>query len=484
MQPLEPDPTVGRFERIASHGFGCGHNTYAHSMAWFQDHLYVGTTVHTLCLVRAAPPKTPAALDPWPVPVPGDLFSLDLRAQIWRYSPDSARWQRAYISPIISGRGGKEVARDLGYRGMAVCRGDGEARPSLFVSAGSSASRGIGAHFLRSANGVDFEPWSVPGLGDPDVVSFRALAAFRGRLFTSPAGMARAWNVSSRPAVLECRDLDSGAWQEVSKPGFGDVENRSIFELEVFNGQLYAGTTNPKRGYEVWRTDAEGKPPYRWRRVVERGAYRGPLNEGVTSMCVHGDALYVGSGIQHGGYDRNFGVGPAAAEVIRIHPDDSWDLVVGSPRKTRKGFKAPSSGLGPGFNNFFIGYIWSMASYAGRLYVGTFDSSIFLRFATGERVTKWLRRVGAETVVGAEGGFDLWSSTDGVTWNLVTRTGFGNPYNYGARTMTASPAGLFVGTANPFGPEVAVRRGNGWQYELNTEGGLEVWMQRNGRVPS
>ena len=102
MQPLERDPAGGRFERIASHGFGCGHNTYAHSMAWFQDHLYVGTTVHTLCLVRAAPPKTPAALDPWPVPVPGDLFSLDLRAQIWRYSPATARWRRSARS-VTSG---------------------------------------------------------------------------------------------------------------------------------------------------------------------------------------------------------------------------------------------------------------------------------------------------------------------------------------------------------------------------------------------
>lgn len=477
--PGNDEPGHQDFARIAWHGFGQGHNTYAHSMAWFEDHLYVGTTVHTLCLVRAAPPKTPAALNPWPVRVPSDIFSLDLRAQIWRYDPKMARWKRVYISPIIVGRGDLEVARDLGYRGMTVCKGDGVGQPSLFVSGGSSASRGIGAQFLRTTNGTDFEPWSQPGLGDADVVSFRALEAFRGRLFTSPAGMARAWNVSSRPAVLECRDLESGEWFEASKPGFGDTENRSIFEMAVFGDFLYAGTTNPKYGFQVWKTDGEGRPPYRWKKVIDHGASRGPLNEGVTTMCAHDGALYVGGGIQHGGYDRNFGVGPASAEVIRIFPDDSWELVVGSPRKTRQGFKTPLSGLGPGFNNFFIGYIWSMASFGGRLYVGTFDSSVFLRFATGERVTHWLRKIGAETVVSREGGFDLWSSADGKDWSLITRTGFGNPYNYGARTMVSSPAGLFVGTANPFGPEVAVKHGDDWRYEVNTNGGCEVWMRKD-----
>lgn len=464
-----------RFRPVAVGGFGTGHHTYAHSMAWFGDRLYVGTTVHTLCLVRAAPPKTPAALDPWPVPVPADLFSLDLRAQIWRFDPVSGTWEQAFVSPVIEGRGGKPVARDIGYRGMAVCRAAGESRESLYVAAGSSASRGWGAQLLGSSDGRTFEPVGEPGLGDPDVASFRALVAFRDRLYTSPAGMAKAWNVSSRPSVLECPDPRSGHWREVSRPGFGDPENRSIFELAVFDDHLYAGTANPRRGLEVWKTSARGEPPYRWTKVLDRGGGRGPLNEGVTSMCAFDGALYVGTGIQHGGYDRNFGVGPAAAEVLRIHPDDTWDVVVGSPRRVGFASKGPLSGLGPGFGNFFIGYIWSMAAWAGRLYVGTFDSSTFVRFATGERVSRWLRTIGPEAVVEREGGFDLWSTADGVEWTCLTRTGFGNPYNYGARTMVSSPRGLFIGTANPFGPRVAVRRDDGWRYEPNPRGGLEIW---------
>jgi len=464
-----------RFTPVAVGGFGTGHNTYAHSMGWFGERLYVGTTVHTLALVRAAPPSRPAALDPWPVPVPDDLFSLDLRAQIWRFDPGRGIWSRAFISPMIDGRGGKPVARDIGYRGMAVCQASGESHPSLYVAAGSSASRGRGAQLLGSEDGVTFEPVGEPGLGDPDVASFRALVAFRGRLYTSPAGTAKAWNVSRRPSVLECPEPRSGRWREVSAPGFGEPQNVSIFEMAVFDDHLYAGTANPHRGLEVWKTDAEGEPPYRWKKVLDRGGGRGTLNEGVTSMCAFGDALYVGTGIQHGGYDRNFDVGPAPAEVLRIYPDDTWDIVAGGARRIGFRYKVPISGKGPGFGNFFIGYIWSMAAWEGRLYVGTFDSSTFVRFATGERVTRWLRRIGAETVVAREGGFDLWSSPDGVDWTCLTRNGFDNPYNYGARTMVSSPRGLFVGTANPFGPQVATRTAQGWRYEPNPRGGLEIW---------
>ena len=71
---------------------------------------------------------------------------------------------------------------------------------------------------------------------------------------------------------------------------------------------------------------------------------------------------------------------------------------------------------------------------------------------------------------------------DGVNWDPVTLTGFENPYNYGVRTLESTPWGLFVGTANPFGPEIALRdaiNGSGdctWKYHANHNGGLEIWL--------
>jgi hypothetical protein len=111
--------------------------------------------------------------------------------------------------------------------------------------------------------------------------------------------------------------------------------------------------------------------------VINDGAHRGNLNQAVMSMFVFDNALYVGGGIRRGGYDREFKTGPAAAELIRIHPDDNWDLAAGEERRTPDGSKSPLSNLGPGFGNSFTGYIWSMAEYDGVLYRKRQSKSIY-----------------------------------------------------------------------------------------------------------
>ncbi len=78
---------------------------------------------------------------------------------------------------MIIGRQGKEVPRDLGYRGMVVFQGASDAAPALYVSAMSSVSRGTGARILRSADGALFKTVSEPGLGNPNISTFRSLIA-------------------------------------------------------------------------------------------------------------------------------------------------------------------------------------------------------------------------------------------------------------------------------------------------------------------
>jgi hypothetical protein len=123
-----------------------------------------------------------------------------------------------------------------------------------------------------------------------------------------------------------------------------------------------------------------------------------------------------------------------------------------------------------------------MVEHDGHLYVGTFNWSVLLPYLRprepndfGANYIRWL---GIDKVVQFSGGFDLFRSADGVEWTPVTTSGFGNPYNLGARTMVSSPHGLFVGTANAFGPEVAARTATGWHYVPNERGGLEVWLGR------
>jgi len=58
----------------------------------------------------------------------------------------------------------------------------------------------------------------------------------------------------------------------------------------------------------------------------------------------------------------------------------------------------------------------------------------------------------------------------------VTRSGFGNKYNWGIRNIVSTQHGLFIGTANPFGPTVAIRRDKRWVYVDNPRGGCEVFL--------
>ena len=466
------------FTRISSNGFGDPQNAYCHAMTFFKDRVYVGTTRHSMALLKLFPPKDPPVLKPWPVKVPTKVDDLNMKGQIWRWGPEEKAWENVFTSPLIPGKNGKEVPRDLGYRGMAVFQGRSDSEPALYVSTMSTVLRGTAAHILRSEDGEHFTPVSEPGLGNPNISTFRSLVAFDGHLFAPPTGEGVHFNSNSASIVMRSADPVSGEWEAACESGFGDPTNQGIFELTVFNDHLYAGTFNFLKGYQVWKTPATGSDPCRWTKVVDMGAGRGELNEIAMSMCVFDGALYVGSAIQNGGYDRTNIVGPAAGEVIRIFPDDSWELLVGSPRKTPEGTRYPLAGLGPGFDNLFAGYIWRMAVHEGWLYTSTFDWSVFLPYArrASSPARRLINQVGADQIIQRGGGFELWRTADGIFWQPVTRNGLGNPYNYGARNLVSTPYGLFLGTANPFGPEIAAKTSAGWVYVTNPHGGAEVWL--------
>jgi hypothetical protein len=466
------------FVRVAEHGFGDGQNSYAFSMSWSDDALTVGTVRNMLALIETAPPPNPTRLKPWPVRMHDDIYAaLDLRAQLWRYRPAADRWSLIFSSPMLEHPHAGPAPRDIGYRHMTRFQSSRDDAPALYVATAASGSRGRGAHVLRLAGDDDVQV-SAPVLGDRTVSTLRTLVGFRERVFMSPTGSGRAWNAADSPCVYESPDPIGGAWRAVSAPCFGDPSNDAMYCMAVFRDHLYVGTLNHTSGYQLWKTKATGTRPYRWTRVLDGGAGRGNLNEGIVSMCVFNDALYLGGGISNGGYDRTYGIGPAGAELVRVYPDDSWDLVAGTPRETPQGFKNPRSGMGPGFDHPAAGYFWSMAVHDGWLYVGTFDSTVFTQWRNPRFPPRAAAVIDPELLVRRLAGFDLWRTRDGLNWTPVTRNGFGNAYNYGARTLVSTPVGLFVGTANPFGPEVAVKMPNGWEYVPNPRGGAEVWLGR------
>jgi hypothetical protein len=465
------------FRLIAKNGFGDGLNAYAHSMAWFKGHLYVGTTRGNFPLMKA---RLPIGLAPWPVECPEKPFSLDLHAETWRYDPAENSWERVHKAPAIIGTDGKKIPRELGFRGMLIYQKDENDTQSLFVSTWSPA-KGPGPLLLRTTDGKEFVPSCEPGLMGLPVTTIRTMATFKGRMYTTPAGSRGGNpNVSAHSIVYESSDPAKGEWRPVSDFGFGEPGNKTVFEMASLGEHLYVGTFNLE-GFQVWRTTAEGEPPYHWEKVIEKGAYRGILNQCVLSMFPFKGAMYIGSAIQGGGVDRQNKVGPAPPELIRIFPDGQWDLLVGQERATPHGYKKPLSGYLPGFDNFFNGYFWRMAEHRGWLYLSSFDWSGVLPYARRETwpesFVNIIDDLGDQFLMDHHAGFDLYRSYDGENWLPVTTNGMNNPHNIGLRTMISSPYGLFLGTANPFGPKVMPVGGD--RFVDNPRGGCEVFLGNN-----
>jgi hypothetical protein len=506
-----PAPTRGlakeQFTQRARGGLGDGHNSFAHSMAWFQDKLYLGTTRSNLCMLRVQTAYVETPLEVWPVDCPttmDGLYTLDRRSQIWCFDPRDGSWEMLLQSPMVEGNDGRPVPREIGYRSMEVFHGTATEAPALYVSTWAPG-RAPGGLILRCTDGRTFEPVTPYGVADPPFSTTRSLTTFQGRLHFAPTaqrGQTGGQQNIARPQVLASATPEAGDWEAVNEPAFGDAGNLGIFSLATAAGQLYAGTLNTE-GLQIWATDGsplhgpKARPAnaiesryYRWRKICDKGAGRGPLNQAVASMTEFKGALYVGTGIQGGGVDRVNKVGPAAAEILRVNPDDSVDLIVGDRSDEGIMGREPLSGLSSGFGNFFNGYMWAMGEHDGWLYVGTYDWSVTLRWAkfdgATEKVQTLMQLVGTEAIIDADGGADLWRTADGENWLPVTKRGFGNAYNWGIRNIVSTPIGLFVGTANVFGPTVAIRDAatdTGWGYIQNPDGGLEVWQGHDGQAP-
>lgn len=450
-----------RFRVIASEGLGRISNATAHSMAFFRGQLYIGTSC-------------------------GNVVSAEDTPRIMRYYADSGEWETVYESPQVpvtirthvpdrqlmkhikgidltkhqkrKGYSTDLIPRDAGFRSMCIFQGKSDPEPALYVA---TMSR-YGGQILRSIDGETFEPVGEPGLGNRDIYSFRGLTVLGDRLFTSPAGMTTDEfldrNLAPEMRVYVTDDPVSGKWEVASESGFGDPANMAIYALKTAHGMVYGGTANPERGMQIWRTKAQGQAPFEWEPVIMDGAGAYNHNLAVSAMVEFKGALYVGGGITGLGYDTVHDIGPASAELIRIHPDKSWDLIAGRMRFTPDGLKVPLSLLGPGLGDFFNSVIWALGVHDDVLYLGTHQWEPFRAI-----------ELDAPKIVG---GYQLWASEDGENWELVIDDGHGNPAELGIRTLASTPHGLFVGTHNH--KRLLQMIGRRKKIDIDFNGGFEV----------
>jgi hypothetical protein len=367
---------------IPPSGGGGPENSYAWSMSWFNDQLYVGTNRMVQCSSaynRGGDPACDASMVAGPtiggqtVYLPGPLW----RAEIWRYTPGdgpqgddvglSGTWTRFYQSPywelpfpydILFPN---NVPRDMGYRMMTQCdAGDGTNRlyiathglpGNILYYAGSNnpvtKTNNAGTYTTDAA----LEDYYLNG--EPFDLGYRALTCFKRRLWTSPAGTLGDPDASAHPVILmNANPAGGAAWTEVldvSDPASSPLSNSNnagIFQTEAIGDYLFLSVGNRLTGFELWRGDGtscnnDGSNPCTlvWEKLIANGAGRPlaeagrttPENAGAT-LGVYGNDLYMGVG--ESGYAEE---GLTSAELLRIKDahtgNKQWEVLVGWPRK-------------------------------------------------------------------------------------------------------------------------------------------------------
>ena len=433
---------------IAKNGFGERENSFAWSMGWFKHKLYVGTGRDVLCVENETtqffvPLEQKYTTNPsLNVRCPANPYEMDLRANIWQYTPVTHKWKPVYISPTETNPedGKLPVAKDIAYRGMLNYKQGG--KEALFA-AGVSADEYLPAllskhppRILRSFDGVHWQPLNLPvvTVHDPEgnirPMGFRSLVVWKGHLYVTATP-----DLTGNGSLFEVTNAMS------QHPGLVQVtpSNLNVFEVVTFHGDLYVGCGSEKAGYSVWEVSGEDRP---WVPIVTGGAGRGDEITSVVSMHVYRNALYVGSS---GWYQNTL----PQSEMIKIAPGGEWTLVVGNPRELPSGQMAyPTSGLNDGFDSLFNAHFWRMGVFGGGLYVGT---NSWANLVKGYKGKGWV-----EDLLADASGYQVWVTCEGEDWYPVTRDAFGDgEYNFGARNLVPAhgPNGeeLYIGSANVAG---------------------------------
>ena len=424
-------------------------NNYAWSICELDEYIYVGTgrnVAYNIINSIYSEIITPISITP---------TIVDNSPEIWRYKRnDSLSWEKVYSVPNhfkISG-----IRYIISHRPFNGNR-------YLYA-----ASYGEKLKIFKSSNGVNWFPLSDIIL---EGTSSRTMISHEGKLYIATIDEK---NSTSTPNLYSSIDPEFYPWEPIidtDDPLYDKSKNPngSISEIIVFNDKIYVSTNNLD-GVQVWRTNDSTPKLNDWTMIVDNG-FGDATNQYTLSMGVFKNHLYVSA-------NKSLPLAwlsPMGCDIIRISPNDHWELVVGSkaiiPSSPSKGIRNTSlSGLNSGFSDPFNVYAWQIKEYNGKLLITTFNDSINMEVILETLITnknEIENKIGAEQTntiiklynsivyqlnsIGYPFGFDLYESTDGIKFTPVFLNGLNNKYNYGGRKLFVDSSNtLYIGTANPF----------------------------------
>lgn len=475
------------------------------------DYLYVGSNRNLAYFIYGGSSMTSEQIENLSLNyLSGDLpyeqpGATDFRAKVFRYKLDgTGPWEEVYQSPTQLVSGDVTIGKESGFRGMQTYAPAGQ-DPALFAVTFNEGVPNPVCRVLKFPS--DFTLGEEPEEVFTDSTgSLRGITVHDGKLFVGTDGYK-----DTRAAVFYSSDpVSNDSWTPVLYPSEIGRNSVGVWDLISYNDYLYvfAGTRVYKGRYVGMGEPGTNSQGWTWETIVgsklSQGAKypRGLGNPNIAAMSpfpfsVGGqDYVYVTTfanmpvALAYLAAALNGIVSPDVAfgqffarldpaQVYRFDENDDWEMIIGDLDKNvyptsddwgaLEGTPVFSSRLGnygAGFYNpsleqilagddtnlSFNQYTWWMDTYDGNLYCTTFDYRVFTRYirdlTSDPTVIERLDTV--DRLNTNPMGFDLYVTEDGVNWSAVTRNGFGDPYNYGGRTLKSTSEGLFVGTANPF----------------------------------
>lgn len=258
--------------------------------------------------------------------------------------------------------------------------------------------------------------------------------------------------------------------------GFGHNENQYIWRMEVYDGKLYIGTFDTSSLLEpigqFSNGDIIGMTPEQWatqlqyiKELLELLYEKNKTNPVATyemqatpETATPETAMYMDDMAVE--VEDSFASEAAAlTDMMEIAPDvlgNDTEVAVLSPENSVEDRITSLQDFSDYYETMLDQYEQLAAEYdLGDDLKAAFEK--LLNQETWDKIKSVL--VCLHYMRTASRGFDMYVTSDGVNFETLTTSGFGDPYNHGLRVFAVTNQGLCLGTANPFyGTQLWIQR--------------------------
>ena len=258
--------------------------------------------------------------------------------------------------------------------------------------------------------------------------------------------------------------------------GFGHNENQYIWRMEVYDGKLYIGTFDTSSLLEpigqFSNGDIIGMTPEQWatqlqyiKELLELLYEKNGTNPVATyemqatpETATPETAMYMDDMAVE--VEDSFASEAAdLTDMMEIAPDvlgNDTEVAVLSPENSVEDRITSLQDFSDYYETMLDQYEQLAAEYdLGDDLKAAFEK--LLNQETWDKIKSVL--VCLHYMRTASRGFDMYVTSDGVNFETLTTSGFGDPYNHGLRVFAVTNQGLCMGTANPFyGTQLWIQR--------------------------